>query len=188
MEANININICYTMISEKKKTDITMDFDHEIASLHDTLQLFTRRLTKDHEVSQDLVQETILKALTYRNKFRHNTNLKGWLYTIMRNTFINNYRKSKKVRTAPDDNSETLFLNVPDIHTFSRPDGNYEYNDINRCINEVKEEFLIPFKMYTEGYKYHEIADELNIPMGTVKNRIFQARREIQKKLVAYAC
>ena len=70
MEANININICYTMISEKKKTDITMDFDHEIASLHDTLQLFTRRLTKDHEVSQDLVQETILKALTYRNKFQ----------------------------------------------------------------------------------------------------------------------
>ena len=68
----------------------TVEFDQQIASLHDTLEMFTRRFTKNQEESEDLIQDTVLKALTYRDKFRQNTNLKGWLYTIMRNTFINN--------------------------------------------------------------------------------------------------
>ena len=165
-----------------------IEFDHKIASLKETLELFTKRFTKDQEESEDLVQDTILKALTYRDKFKQNTNLKGWLYTIMRNTFINNYRRSQRVRTTLDDTKESYYLNVPDNYTFNTPDGNYEYKDINKCVNEIREDLLIPFKMHTEGYKYHEIADKLHIPIGTVKNRIFHARKEIQKKLVAYAC
>ena len=71
------------------------DFDFQISSMRPTLRGFTHRFTRDREESLDLVQDTILKALTYRNKFREDTNLKGWLFTIMRNTYINNYRKTK---------------------------------------------------------------------------------------------
>ncbi|TRX48597.1 RNA polymerase sigma factor [Fulvivirga sp. M361] len=164
------------------------EFDHEIASLHGTLQLFTKRFTNNQEESEDLIQDTILKALTYRDKFKQNTNLKGWLYTIMRNVFINNYRKMQRARTTLDDTKDSYYLHVPDTHTFSTPDGSYEYKDITKCVNEIRADLLVPFKLRTEGYKYHEIADKLNVPIGTVKNRIFHARKEIQKKLVAYSC
>lgn len=163
-----------------------IEFNHQIASLQDTLELFTRRFTKDQEESEDLIQDTVLKALTYRDKFKQNTNLKGWLYTIMRNTFINNYRKAQRSRTTHDDTKELYYLNVEDNHTFTSPDSTYEYKDIMKCVNNIKEDLLIPFKMHMEGYKYHEIAEELEIPIGTVKNRIFHARKDIQKKLVAY--
>ena len=164
-----------------------IEFNHRIASLKDTLELFTRRFTKDQEESEDLIQDTVLKALTYRDKFKQNTNLKGWLYTIMRNTFINNYRKAQRAKTTHDDTKELYYLNVADTHTFNSPDTSYEYDDILNCMNDVKSDLLVPFKMHIEGFKYHEIADTLEIPIGTVKNRIFHARKEIQKKLVAYS-
>jgi RNA polymerase sigma-70 factor (ECF subfamily) len=165
-----------------KAADITF----EIVSLRPTLKLFTHRFTRDKEESHDLVQDTLLKALMYKDKFQEQTNLKGWLFTIMRNTFINNYRKSQRTKCLHDDTKESYYLNVEDKHTFNSPDKHFEYNDIWRNVNEVKDEFLIPFKMYTSGYKYNEIASHLDIPIGTVKNRIFQARKEIQKKLTGY--
>ena len=163
-----------------------LEFNHQVASLKSTLELFTRRFTTDKMESEDLVQDTVLKALTYRDKFQANTNLKGWLFTIMRNTFINKYRKAQRAKTTTDDTPELYYLNVEDDYTFNTPDGSYEYKDIQRCVNEIKEDLLVPFQMHTEGFKYHEIAEELDIPIGTVKNRIFHARKEIQKKLVAY--
>ena len=162
------------------------EFDKEIASLRPTLKGFTHRFTRDREESLDLVQDTILKALTYRNKFWEDTNLKGWLFTIMRNTYINNYRKSKRERTSTDNTKELYHLNVEDVHTFNRPEGSMEFKEVWRNMNNIKDELLIPFKMHTTGYKYHEIAEHLSLPIGTVKNRIFHARKEIQKKLTGY--
>ncbi len=164
-----------------------IEFNTQISSLKETLELFTRRFTNNKMESEDLVQDTVLKALTYRDKFKQNTNLKGWLFTIMRNTYINNYRKAQRTKTTHDDTPELYYLNVADNYTFNTPDGSFEYKDIQRCISEIKEDLLIPFQMHTEGFKYHEIAEDLNIPIGTVKNRIFHARKEIQKKLVAYS-
>lgn len=163
-----------------------IEFNYQVASLRGTLELFTRRFTSDQIESEDLVQDTVLKALTYKDKFRQNTNLKGWLFTIMRNTFINKYRKARRIKTATDDTPELFYLNVADEYTFHTPDGSFEYKDILKSINEIKEDLLTPFKMHTEGFKYYEIAEELQIPIGTVKNRIFHARKEIQKKLLAY--
>jgi RNA polymerase sigma factor (sigma-70 family) len=160
-----------------------IEFNTQIVNLQDTLKLFTRRFTNNQQESNDLIQDTLLKALTYRDKFADNTNLKGWLYTIMRNTFINKYRKNQRAKTTYDDTKELYYLNVADNHTFNLPDTRYEYKDIMKCVYEIKEELLVPFKMHTEGYKYHEIADHLQIPIGTVKNRIFHARKEIQKKI-----
>jgi len=161
-------------------------FTAQLSGLNDTLRQFTRRFTLDQDESKDLVQDTMLKALTYKDKFREDTNLKGWLFTIMRNTFINNYRKAKLAKTSTDNTKELYFLNVADPHTFNRPEKSLEFKEIWANVNDVREELQIPFKMYTTGYKYHEIARELNIPIGTVKNRIFHARKEIQKKLIAY--
>jgi RNA polymerase sigma factor (sigma-70 family) len=163
-----------------------IELTNEITSLRSTLKTFTRRFTNDREESSDLVQDTILKALLYKDKFTQDTNLKGWLFTIMRNTFINNYRKNQKARTSHDTTKELYYLNVEDTHTFNSPGSRYEYEDIWRNVNELKDELLIPFKMHTSGYKYHEIAEHLDLPIGTVKNRIFHARKEIQKKLTGY--
>jgi RNA polymerase sigma factor (sigma-70 family) len=163
-----------------------LEFTYQIASLRSTLYTFTRRFTSDRDESLDLVQDTMLKALTYKDKFREDTNLKGWLFTIMRNTFINNYRKGQRAKTSRDNTKELYFLNVEDTHTFNKPETNFEYKDIWKNINELRDELLVPFKMHTSGYKYHEIAEHLNIPIGTVKNRIFHARKEIQQKLAGY--
>jgi RNA polymerase sigma-70 factor (ECF subfamily) len=164
----------------------TIELNQQISSLHPILREFTRRFTSDRDESLDLVQDTILKALTYQDKFRENVNLKGWLFTIMRNVFINNYRKNQRARTSHDYTKDLYFLNVEETHTFNKPAANFEYNDICSHVNSLRDELLIPFKMHTSGYKYHEIAEHQNIPIGTVKNRIFHARKEIQKKLTGY--
>lgn len=160
-----------------------VQFSREITSLQPTLKQFTYRFTRNAEESQDLVQDTLLKALLYRDKFREETNLKGWLFTIMRNTFINNYRKAKMAKTSTDTTKELFYLNVEDKYTFNRPENLLEYKEIWKNVSNIKEELQIPFKMYTSGYKYHEIAQALDLPIGTVKNRIFHARKEIQKKI-----
>lgn len=163
-----------------------IEFTHQLSGMRSTLQAFTRRFTHDRDESLDLVQDTILKALTYRDKFREDTNLKGWLFTIMRNTFINSYRKNQRARTSHDKTKDLHFLNVEESHTFNRPQESMEFKEIWRNVNGLRDELLIPFKMHTSGYKYQEIAEHLDIPIGTVKNRIFHARKEIQKNLQGY--
>lgn len=163
-----------------------IEFTHQIAAMRGTLQVFTRKFTHNRDEGLDLVQDTILKALTYRDKFREDTNLKGWLFTIMRNTFINNYRKNQRTKISNDTTKDLYYLNVEEEHTFNRPQESMEFKEIWNNVNNLKDELLTPFKMHTTGYKYHEIAEHLNIPIGTVKNRIFQARKEIQKNLYGY--
>ena len=161
----------------------TLELDHQISSLHGMLRAFTRKFTSDRDEALDLVQDTILKALTYKDKFRENNNLNGWLFTIMRNTYINKYRKDQRCKILPDYTRRSYFLNIVDTHTFAGPATNHEYNDIWKHVNTLRDELLIPFKMHASGYKYYEIAKHQNIPIGTVKNRIFHARKEIQKML-----
>lgn len=160
-----------------------VEFTHQIIGLKSVLYGFTRKFTSDQEESMDLLQDTMLKALIYRDKFRDDVNLKGWLFTIMRNTFINNYRKHQRQRTSRDKSKDLYQLNVMDPHTFSSPESEFGYRDMWNNVNELREELLTPFKMHTSGYKYHEISEHLNIPIGTVKNRIFHARKELQEKL-----
>lgn len=162
----------------------TPEYTVKVVEMRSALEQFTYRFTADRDEALDLVQDTILRALTYRDRFKSDVNLKGWLFTIMRNTFINNYRKSRREKTSRDTTKELYFLNVEDDYTFNSPESNYEYEDVWKNVNEIREELVIPFKMHLSGYKYHEIADHLKIPIGTVKNRIFHARKEIQKKLM----
>lgn len=162
----------------------SLDFNAQIAGMRSTLQSFTRRFTNDRDESSDLVQDTILKALTNHNKFQQDTNLKGWLFTIMRNTFINNYRRNLRARISTDVTKEQRLLNLVDDHTFRQPQESMEFKEIWGNLHKLKDELLTPFKMHVSGYKYHEIAKHLKLPIGTVKNRIFHARKEIQKNLM----
>ncbi len=162
-----------------------IEFNHHVANHSQALKVFTRKFTNDIEESHDLVQETILKALTYRDKFKTGTNLKGWLFTIMKNTFINKYRKAQRAKTTYDNTTDIYYLNVEDTHTFRNPGSTSEYADLWEKISEIKQEYSEPFRLHVEGFKYDEISAKLNIPIGTVKNRIFHARKEIQKKLGA---
>jgi len=156
----------------------------EISGLHPLLKRLSRRFTHDDDESSDLVQDTILKALSYSDKFKQNTNLQGWLFTIMRNTFINHYRKKRRLVALQASTREPFLSNIEDRHTFSSPERKYAWEELWRSIDALREELKIPFRLHVSGYKYHEIAESLNIPIGTVKNRIFQARKKIQGRLL----
>jgi RNA polymerase sigma factor (sigma-70 family) len=163
-----------------------LEFSRELIRLNDNMERFARRLTYNAEEAKDLLQDTYLKALTCRDQFVEFTNLNAWTYTIMKNTFINNYRKSVRENTA-FDNSETLFL----LNNFAespllRPDSEVTYKEIISDIDALEDKIKTPFRMHTEGYKYQEIAETLNVKIGTVKSRIFGARKKLMEKLCDY--
>jgi len=157
-----------------------LEFSHQIIGHESSLRLFTKRFTQDEEYSKDLVQETILKALISRDKFREHINLKGWLFTILRNTFINNYRKSRSFQKVNSEAGDFLINNEIDLHTFNKPDKYTEYQELLTIVRRLPGNLKDPFEMHFKGYKYNEISDTLQIPIGTVKNRIFQARKRVQ--------
>lgn len=163
------------------------NFTQDILNHKDSLRYFGLSLTKNEEDSNDLLQETLLKALTYKDRFEKNTNLKAWLFTIMKNIFINNYRRSTKVKTILDQSTNTYYINLPQNAKSVEPDSRYSQQEIQNTINLLEDEYKIPFIMYFEGYKYKEIAEHLNLPIGTVKSRIFLARKQLMGELADYA-
>jgi RNA polymerase sigma factor (sigma-70 family) len=165
----------------------TKAFNLNIFSHKDSLFSFAFSFTKDTDDANDLFQETMLKAINYSSQFKEGTNLKAWLYTIMRNTFINNYRKSSKtdkIMTVTDDlTSDKLYLSA----SVNSSEGKFVMDDIYKALERLQPEYYIPFIKYFEGFKYHEIADELKIPIGTVKTRIHVARQILKKQLRIYS-
>jgi len=144
------------------------------------------KLTKSTEDSNDLLQETFFKALKNKDKFQEGTNIKGWLYTIMKNTFINAYRKKKNQNTFVDETDNKYFLNYREGEKTVETDAVVDQEYIMKQINSVEKTYVETFMMYYNGYKYEEIAEILDIPLGTVKSRIFLARRKMMDKLKAY--
>lgn len=163
-----------------------MDFNKQITDERQALKSYALQLTKNLEDANDLVQETLLKAFTYRSKFTEGTNLKGWLYTIMRNSFINNYRKIVRRNTFIDTTDNSYFLDAPGYVTVNEGEQSFLTKDLATAIDELPPDLKRTFSLNMEGFKYHEIADELDIPIGTVKTRIFVAKRKLRKKLKTY--
>ena len=163
------------------------NFSNQLVSHRDSLQYFAFTLTKNMEDANDLVQETMLKALIYESKFKEDTNLKAWLYTIMKNIFINNYRKEKKMRLIFDGSADLYYLNIPETNKQYDPEKKMEQKEVVKKMEALQKDFQEPLKMFFEGYKYKEIADELNIPIGTVKSRIFIARKKLSDLLPDYS-
>lgn len=151
------------------------------------LKPFALKLTKDNEQANDLLQETMLKAITNKEKFTQGTNLKAWLYTIMRNTFITNYQRLARRNTFIDSTANLHYINSSDNVVDNKAFANFTIQDINQAIGKLDETYSTPFMLHFKGFKYHEIAEKLEIPIGTVKNRIHLARKELKDSLKQYA-
>lgn len=164
-----------------------LEFGYQINNLTPALKPYALKLTRDGENANDLLQETVLKAYSNRTKFKMGTNLKAWMYTIMRNTFITNYQRMVRRKTFIDTTENNHFIDSSSASISNDATSGFAMKDINEAIDNLKDMYKIPFTLYFKGFKYHEIAERLSIPIGTVKNRIHIARKELKDVLSVYA-
>jgi RNA polymerase sigma factor (sigma-70 family) len=164
------------------------EFGYQLLNLRESLRKFAYRLTSDYHDAGDLLQETLTRALEKQDKFTENTNLKAWTFTIMKNTFINGYRKNVKGHAIFDNKSDAYSLKQGrESGVETVPDSYIGEKEIGIEIEGLGDELKIPFMMHFEGYKYREIADALNLKIGTVKSRIFFARKNLIESLEGYS-
>lgn len=161
-------------------------FKRRLLGLQGNLLSFAYQLTTNREQAEDLLQDTTLKALDNEEKYVDNVNFKGWIFTIMRNIFINNYRQTVRKATVIDQTEDLYHLNVSQDSGLDSPDGSIAVKEISQAINSFSDEYRVPFSMHVAGYKYQEIAEKMNLPLGTVKSRIFFARQRLQTMLKDY--
>jgi RNA polymerase sigma-70 factor, ECF subfamily len=156
------------------------EFESHIIRLKSPLKAFALNLTRDRDDALDLVQETYFRALSNQDKFNDGTNLKAWLLTIMKNIFINNYRKASKRNTLVDSSDNLFLINSSAAITANQAENDFVMKDLTKAINQLDEDYKKPFIMHFQGYKYEEIAENMNLPLGTVKSRIFFARKQMK--------
>ncbi len=156
----------------------------ELLNLRENMYNFALTLTPDRQDAQDLLQDTILKVLDNQEKFIDNRNFKGWVLTIMRNIFINNYNRIVRTQSIIDRDADLYNLDMENSSLAYNPDCAYELKELINFVDGLKPEYKIPFSLYEAGYKYEEIAEELDIPIGTVKSRIFIARQKLQQQIM----
>lgn len=159
----------------------TLEFDKNFNKMSTLLHSFAYNLTKNVEDAKDLFQETAFRAMTNREKFRAGTNFKAWLFTIMKNIFINNYRKKVKANTIIDSTDNMFYINSGKNIVDNGAESTILMKELSNRINNLDDSIRIPFVMHYQGFKYQEIADELELPLGTVKSRIFFARKELKQ-------
>lgn len=162
-----------------------LEFRSQLIDLKQSLTKLAYKLTSDEDDAKDLVQETFYKSLKYSDKFVDETGFKAWTSAIMKNTFINSYRKKILHANYRDYNAELYFFNQTNSTGCDNPDTAYSVIEINQHIKKLKDKFRIPFEMHINGYKYKEIADTLTVNIGTVKSRIFSARKQLREKLIS---
>lgn len=158
-------------------------FKERVLGLQSNLLSFAYQLTTDKEQARDLLQDTTLKALDNEEKYVDNVNFKGWIFTIMRNIFINNYRQTVRKATIIDQTEDLYHLNISQDSGLASPEGSYAVKEITQALEGFSDDYRIPFNMYVAGYKYNEIADKMGLPLGTVKSRIFFARKRLRDQL-----
>ncbi|MDH6311534.1 RNA polymerase sigma factor (sigma-70 family) [Parabacteroides sp. PFB2-10] len=160
-----------------------LQFQKKLLGMQENMMNFALMLTANRDDAQDLMQDTTLKVLNNQEKFVDNVNFKGWVLTVMRNLFINNYHKIVRTQTIIDQNADLYNLDVINDSGIDSPDGAYRIQEISKAIDALEEDLRIPFSLYLSGYKYHEIAEKLALPLGTIKSRIYFARQELQTVL-----
>jgi RNA polymerase sigma factor (sigma-70 family) len=162
------------------------DFKDLLANNSDFLKPFAVNLTRDNEAAKDLYQETLYKALANEDKYNSGTNIKAWLFTIMRNIFINNYRRKARQNTIFDNTPNDYLLDYKQPTVANDAEQKLRLKEIQEAINNLPEIFKTPFLLYFDGYKYHEIAEALHEPLGTIKSRIHFARKLLKEQINRY--
>lgn len=165
----------------------TMNFNSRISGCRGQLMQSALQFTRNNEDADDLVQDTLVKAIRYQARFEDGTNLEGWLFTILKNTFINNYRSLSRRAAVLIKDVDPWSYPVTAATSRNNGEGKMISEDINKALSGLQPEFAVPFLKYFEGYKYYEIAEQLDLPLGTVKTRIHVARRVLKSRLKMYA-
>ena len=163
----------------------TQEFNTRLLDLEKSLQYFALSLTRDLETAKDLVQDTFVKEIQYRDKYTADNNIKAWLFTILRNTYLNQVTKLSAKNTINDESEDEYILKNTMYEEYNA-ENRINTNDIQSTIDNLENEYRIPFQMFVDGYKYKEIAEETNLPIGTVKSRIFFARRQLMENLESF--
>ena len=163
-----------------------IEFNQLLLGNAEYLKPFAVTLTRDSEAAKDLLQETLYRALANKEKYNVGTNIKAWLYTIMRNIFINDYRRRSKQHTIFDNTPNDFILNQNQHSIVNIAESNLTIKDIKASVHQLPGIFRHPFVLYFEGYKYNEIADLLNEPLGTIKSRIHFARKLLKEQVNRY--
>ena len=161
----------------------SISFRKDLIGVQDELLRFAYKLTTDREEANDLLQETSLKALDNEDKYMPDTNFKGWMYTIMRNIFINNYRKSLREVDMTDSTYNLYAQTMTEGEEGNRFETIYDLKELYKVINAVPEDLKKPFMMFVAGFKYREIAEKMDLPVGTIKSRLFLIRKRLQQDL-----
>ena len=164
----------------------TVEFNQMLVNNAEFLKPFAITLTRDSEAAKDLFQETLFRALSNKDKYRVGTNIKAWLYTIMRNIFINNYRRKVKQNTIFDSTPNDFLINQNQSVVANNAESTLRLKDIQEAIHNLPQIFRNPFLLYFDGFKYHEIADMLGEPLGTIKSRIHFARKLLKTQIERY--
>ena len=159
----------------------SIEFSNNLNQYSTMLEAFAYNLTRDSEDAKDLFQETAFRAYKNLDKFKTGTNLKAWLFTIMRNVFINNYRQKTKANTIIDTSDNLYYINSGNIAISNKAESNILGEELTNMVASLDRGLKIPFLMHYQGFKYQEIADHLDLPLGTVKSRIFFARKELKE-------
>jgi RNA polymerase sigma-70 factor (ECF subfamily) len=162
---------------------LALNFNNEINKLQSVLHNFAFKLTKNSEDTKDLFQETAYRAFVNKDKFREGTNIKAWLFTIMRNIFINNYRKKIKNNTILDSTDNQYYLNSGSVSVVNDASSSIMRDELQELVDNLEDGIRIPFLMHFYGYKYQEISEQLDLPLGTIKSRIFFARKALKSSV-----
>jgi RNA polymerase sigma-70 factor, ECF subfamily len=171
------------------------DFDSQAMPYLDSLYNTAYRMTRSAEDAEDLVQETFFKAYKYYDKFEEGTNLKAWLFKILKNTFINNYRKRKlEPRSVDFAEIEDSFERIVRRDNTGQPDPEAEYfhglldDDVKKALDSLPYDYrMVVILADLEDFSYKEIAEILDCPVGTVMSRLYRGRKLLEKALLKYA-
>ncbi len=163
-----------------------IEFNQLLVNNADYLKPFAFTLTRDNESARDLMQETLYRALANKEKYHVGTNVKAWMFTIMRNIFINNYRRKAKQKTIFDSTPNDFLLDTHQGAIANSAENSLMLKDIKKAVHDLPDIFRKPFEMFFEGYKYNEISDLLQEPLGTIKSRIHFARKLLKEQIARY--
>ncbi len=181
-------------LNDKELQQRYAEFEKEAVPHLDAVYNFALRMTGDEDDADDLVQETYLKAFRFFDKFEKGTNCKAWLFRILKNSFINDYRKTTKEPHKVDyDDVQNFYENIKadEVETQHYEEdafANLLDDDVSKAITELPEDFrTVVILSDIEGFTYEEIADFVDIPVGTVRSRLHRARKMLYVQLFDYA-